>query len=239
MKASFWIFYFLDYVICAILCFSFVRYYANKKVSRFMSILCGLFLFSNYLLIFTLPYEIVYYNLRKDAKDEYEENLNFSSNFYQYISNQTNFTESNITNKDIEDLKELLKFNYGIIFWVLVSLSNLIIYFLVYFEESGEFTFWRKLWDASKSEFIRLIGTSIVISILTAYLQNILAAIFIIFGLLPIGYAIAFLAISIIKIPRIMYIHSNNKLALEYYEFKANKKLKELNKNNEELKKIF
>jgi hypothetical protein len=36
-----------------------------------------------------------------------------------------------------------------------------------------------------------------------------------------------------------MYIHSNNKLALEYYEFKANKKSQKLNKNNEELKKIY
>ena len=36
-----------------------------------------------------------------------------------------------------------------------------------------------------------------------------------------------------------MYIHSNNKLAIEYYEFKSSKKLKELNKNNEEFKKIY
>ena len=36
-----------------------------------------------------------------------------------------------------------------------------------------------------------------------------------------------------------MYIHSDNKLALEYYEFRANKKLKELNKNEENLKKIY
>ena len=238
MKTSFWIFYLLDFAICTVLCFSFVRYYASKKISRFMLNLYRLFLFANYLLIFTLPYEIVYYNLRKDAKDEYEENFNFTSIFYQYNSNESNFTERNITNKDIEDLNKLLKINYGIIFWVLVTFSNQIIYFFIYFEESGEFTFWRKLWDAFKSNLIRTIITSTLISILTKYLTIILAF-FIIFALVPIGYAIAFLAISIVKFPRIMYIHSNEKLALEYYEFKANKKLKELNKNDEELKKIY
>ena len=36
-----------------------------------------------------------------------------------------------------------------------------------------------------------------------------------------------------------MYIHSDEKLALEYYEFKACKKSRELKKNNEELKKMF
>jgi len=36
-----------------------------------------------------------------------------------------------------------------------------------------------------------------------------------------------------------MYIHSIFKLAIEYYEFKASKKLNQLNKNNEELKKIY
>jgi len=36
-----------------------------------------------------------------------------------------------------------------------------------------------------------------------------------------------------------MYIHSNFNLDIEYYEFKASKKLNQLNKNNEELKKIY
>ena len=36
-----------------------------------------------------------------------------------------------------------------------------------------------------------------------------------------------------------MFIHSNIKNALEYYEFKANKKNNGINKNNEELRKMY
>ena len=79
----------------------------------------------------------------------------------------------------------------------------------------------------------------IIGSILILIYEDLCGVAMFLFGCLPIAYVIVFLAISIVKIPRRMYIHSDYKLALEYYEFRANKKLKELNKNENNLKKIY
>ena len=79
----------------------------------------------------------------------------------------------------------------------------------------------------------------IIAGIFAIIYQNLVGALLLIFGVVPIGYIIVFLAISILKIQRRIYSHSDIKLPLEYYEFKANKKIKELNKNEEEFKKIY
>ena len=244
MSPYFWFVYLLDYILCIILSFSFTYYYANKKVPKLIIILCNLFLFANYLLIFTLPYEIVYYNVRQEAlKKSQEKNITLNyTNFYNFVqnySNKTNTTDTNITSPDIQDLKNLLNINYGIIFWVLVTFSNQVIFYFIYFEESGEFTFWRKIFDSIKRNLIRTILTLVIIAIIAIVLGSILASLFVYFNIITIAYAFVFLGLSIIKLPRNMHIHSNHKLALEYYEFKANKKAKELDKNNEELKKNY
>jgi hypothetical protein len=71
------------------------------------------------------------------------------------------------------------------------------------------------------------------------WVKNIILVIFICFSIVLLAYVYVFLGLSIVKIPRNMYIHSNCQLALEYYEYKASKKLNHLNKNNDELKKIY
>ena len=194
-------FYLLDYVMSVILSFAFIKYYVSKSVKRIIVIFCRLFLFANYLLIFTIPYEIVYFK----AKDNWG----------------------------------ILNLNYKIIFWVLVGYASQIIFYVIYFESSGEFTFWRKIFDSVKSNMIRTIIFVGIFGLLAIILKDIMGVIFILFGVIPIIFAFVYLGLSIVKIPRNMYILSNSKLALEYYEYKASKKLNELNKNNEELKKIY
>ena len=244
MNASFWIVYLFDYIICIALSIFFTYYYASKKVPKLIVILCNFFLFANYFLIFTLPYEIVYYNVRQEALEKNKEkNITlFYTNFYNFAqnySNQTNVTETNITNKDIEDLRNLLQINYGFIFWLLITFSNQVIFYFIYFEQSGEFTFWWKIFDAIKRNLIRTILTFVVIGVIAILLNNIILSVFVYFNIINIAYAFVFLGLSIVKLPRNMYIRSNYKLSLEFYEFKANKKVKQLEKNNEELKKSY
>ena len=224
MNPLFWIFYFLDYVICIILTFVFTRYYASKTISRFILMISRLFLFCNYLLIFTLPYEIVYHNIKINSEKEQD-------------SNDTNSTM--VENKEEKELGFILIINYEIIFWVLITFSNLIIIYFISYLESGEFTFWRKILDSIKQNVIRLLIVIIILVILMAIFKDLITSLLLVFSLVNLIYALIFLGFSIIKLPRNMYIHSNTKLAIEYYEFKANKKLIKLNKNNEELKKIY
>ena len=234
MEPLFWVFYLLDYVICVILSFIFIRYYANKKVPTLITILSRLFVFANYLLIFTLPYEIIFYNAKKEHND-YNGDKNITSNIKSFNSPETNTTII----KDLEEIQGVLVINYAIIFWVLVTLSNQLILYLISFEESGEFTFCRKLFDSIKKNLIITIVIIAIISIISLILGDIVSSIFIYFNILNIFIAFILLGVSIVKLPRIMYIHSNTRIALEYYEFKANKKLVEFNKNNEELQKNY
>ena len=241
MNHTFWFFYTLDYIICIILSTFFIKYFPNKKVSKFIKILSHLIIFANCLLFFTLPYEIIYYNLRQDQIDEEKKKKNnitlLFSNFsiFKEIANETNKTE---LEEDIEELRGVLRGNYGTIFWVLFTIANNLFFYIGYLQ-SGEFTFCKKLLDCFKKGLIFMMGQGIIISILGLIYQNLAGAFLFVYAVLPIAYIIGFLAISIVKIPRRMYIHSDNKLALEYYEFRANKKLKELNKNEEDLKKIY
>jgi hypothetical protein len=209
MNSSFWTFYLFDYIICTILSFLFTKYFASKKVSKFIKIFSRLFIFANCLLIFTLPYEIVYYNLRQDQIDEEKKQQNNISTFFfsnfsylQDISNETNKTE---LEQDIEELRGVLRVNYGIIFWVLASVANLL-FFLIGYLKSGQFTFWKKITEAIKRKIMFMIIPLIIASILALIYKNLVGALFFIFGSLPIAYIIGFLAISIVKIPRIMYI---------------------------------
>ena len=230
MSPLFFIFYVLDYVICVILSFAFTRYYVSTKVKRYIVIFSRLFLFVNYLLIFTLPYEIVLFK----EKDNY---LNQLKEQNSTISNTT----KNITNKEIEIIGNVLKANYNIIFWVLIGGSIQIINFIIFYEKSGEFTLKKRIFDALKSTlaFGVLIPALMEMLNLIFDVQSIVFVFLICFGIISLAYAYVFLGLSIVKIPRSMYIHSNFKLAIEYYEFKASKKLNQLNNNNEELKKIF
>ena len=230
MSPSFFIFYILDYVICVILSFAFTKYYVSKKVKRCIVIFSRLFLFVNYLLIFTLPYEIVLFKAKKNYLNQLKE------------QNTTNFNVTeNITNTDIEIIGNVLKFNYKIIFWVLIGVSLQILNFIIFYEKSGEFTFKKRVFDGLKHALLctLLMPAIMLILDLLFFVKNIILVAFICFSILLLAYVYVFLGLSIVKIPRNMYIHSNFQLALEYYEFKASKKLNELNNNNDELKKIY
>ena len=102
MYVAFYIFYFLDYLVCILLSYISVKFYAKKQISKFKFILCMMFLFGNYLLIFTLPYEIIYYHIEKDDDED-----------------------------EKKDIKELLSNNYKIIFYILTFLSFQIIPYVI------------------------------------------------------------------------------------------------------------
>ena len=234
------ILYILDYIICGALGFIFIQYYVSKKVPKLYKILSVFFLFANYLLIFTLPYEIIYYNAKKEFL---EKRNNDSNNFNVSYGLDTNISETNQTenetNSEIKNLNGVLSLNYTIIFFVLVTLSGQVIIILIQYEKSGEFGFWRKVLGTIKSYIKMMIIFYAIFGILSIVLKDIFVGLFLLFNIITMSYAFAFLGVSMVKFPRNMYIHSNSTLALEYYEYKAYKKYNKLNKNNEELKKIF
>ena len=213
MYVAFYIFYFLDYLVCILLSYISVKFYAKKQISKFKFILCMMFLFGNYLLIFTLPYEIIYYHIEKDDDDDEDEK---------------------------KDIKELLSNNYKIIFYILTFLSFQIIPYVINYYRSGEFTFWRRVYDGIKSTIKFMVIFIGVISILVGILgQSFGQAFTMIFQSINIIQAFIFLGLSIVNLPRKMHILSNINVALKYYEYKIRKIQDDLNKNNEKLIKFY
>ena len=145
MSPYFFIFYILEYVICLILSFAFTKYYVKKKVKKCLVRFSRLFLFVNYLLIFTLPYKIVLFGSKNNYLNELKE------------QNSTIFnTIENITNTDLELIGNILIVNYKIIFWVLIDSSVQIINFIICYKKSREFTFKKRIFDALKQTILIL-----------------------------------------------------------------------------------
>ena len=97
------------------------------------------------------------------------------------------------------------------------------------------FTFCKKIWDAFKGTLFEILFFTLIIVVLAVILLNVVMALFIGFSLVTIIYALVFLAHSMITIPKKLNIHSDIKLSIDYYEYKANKKLGELTKNHEKI----
>ena len=212
MKSSdykiFLVIYGLDYMFSIILSFIFIQYYVNKKVNKLVVIICYFLLFGNFLLMFTIPYEMIWRRFSKTYKK---------------------------TDVNVVGIEHVLKFNYQIIFFFLVSSSRYVVPFFKKFEQSGEFTFCKKIWDAFKGALFEILFFTLIIVVLAVILLNVVMALFIGFSLVTIIYALVFLAHSMITIPKKLNIHSDIKLSIDYYEYKANKKLGELTKNHEKI----
>ncbi len=106
--------------------------------------------------------------------------------------------------------------------------------FRFYFE-SGEFTLCGKILDTLKKTIL-LYMIFILIIALAFISKDFQFAVLSVFIGLNIIYSFIFLAHSIIDIPKKMNIHSDINLSLEYYEYKADKKLNELNKFHDKIK---
>ena len=205
---TFFVIYGLDYMFSMILSFIFMEYYSNKRVNKLVYIYSYCLLFSNFLLMFTISYEIMFRQFSKTYK-------------------KTNF--------NLVGLQWILTYNYKIIFFFLVSASRYIFPFAKHFFQSGEFTFGRKIWDAFKRGLIEFLLFNILILALFALLENVVIAFFFGFSLITLIYTMFFLGHSMITIPKKLKIHSDINLSIEYYEYKANKKLKELTKHHEKI----
>ena len=204
----FLIIYLLDYLLSIIFSFLFIQYYAKKKIPKFVLGLSYVLLFGNFLLIFTLPNEIIFHQLSQ-----------------KYEKRDVN----------VVSIESILKFNYEIIYFFLVSLGQYVVPFTRFYLESGEFTIFRKIFDALK-KFILQYVIIILIIVLALISESFIFAVFFVFLGLNIIYAFIFLAHSMINIPQKMNIHSDINLSLEYYEYKANKKLTELSKFHDKIK---
>ena len=212
MKSSdykiFFVIYGLDYMFSIILSFIFIQYYVKKRVNKLILIICYFLLFGNFLLMFTIPYEMIWRKFSKTYKK---------------------------TDVNVVGIEHVLRFNYQIVFFFLVSSTRYVVPFFKHFEQSGEFTLCRKIWDAFKGALFEILFFTLIIVVLAVILLNVVMALFIGFTLVTLIYALVFLAHSMITIPKKLNIHSDIKLSIEYYEYKANKKLGELTKNHEKI----
>ena len=209
MDLIFIVLYSFDFIICIILSHIFTRIYAKKKSSQLVLIASRIFLFCNFLLIFTIPYEIVIYKVQDNSQET-------------------------------EIVKNILRVNYKIIFYFLLLSIVEIIPFIIYYKTSGEFTFFGKLFSIIKNYFLqKVIMPAVLVPFLVEYFSSVIVILMLCFMCYGTVYCFFLLGLSIVKIPRNMYIYSNIDYALEYYEFKANKKKEELNKNNKEFRKYY
>ena len=120
----------------------------------------------------------------------------------------------------------------------MITLSHYVIPFIRFYWESGEFTVCRKILGCIK-RFIFQYVIIIIIMAISLISQNIIFALFIVFNGINLIYALLFLAHSMIDIPQKMNIHSDIGLSIEYYEYKADKKLTELTKYHERIKNTY
>lgn len=205
---NFFVFYALDYIISIILSFIFIQYYVKKSANTLIVIYSYFLLFGNFLLIFTLPFELIYRRLSKvNKKSDYK----------------------------LIGLGNMLEFNYEIIFFFIATTSRYINPILKNYEQSGEFSFWWKIFDAIKGGLIEIILFTGIFLALALILQDYAKGIIVAFTAVTVlGYLI-FLAHSMITIPKKMKIYSDIKVTVEYYEYKANRKLRELTKTHEKI----
>jgi len=204
----FFIIYGLDYMISITLSFIFMQYYVKPNINKIVKFYCYFLLFGNFLLIFTLPYEIIWRKLLIIYK---KRDLN------------------------VVGMEYILGINYKIIFFFIASCSRYLNPFIKHYLQSGEFTVKRKLWDAFKKGLIEFLLFNIIILLLVAFLQNVVMALFIAFSILSVMYTLIFLSHSMVTIPKNMIIQSDINISIEFYEYKANKKHMELTKNHEKI----
>ena len=209
---SFFIIYGLDYFFSLVFSFIFMEYYTNKKVNRFVYIFCYGLLFGNFLLMLTISYEIMYRQLSKYYKK---------------------------SNHDLIGAEEILSLNYKIAFFFILTANRYINPFARHFFQSGEFTFCGKVRESIKKGLIEFLIFNLIFIIIMIISQNVAIALFITFSLFTIIGALIFLGHSMITIPQKLKIHSDINLSIEYYEYKANKNIRELNKNHEKIITIY
>ena len=205
---TFFIIYGLDYMISITLSFIFMQYYVKPNINKIVKFYCYFLLFGNFLLIFTLPYEIIWRKLLKTYK---KRDLN------------------------VVGMEYILGLNYQIIFFFIATCNRYLNPFIKHYLQSGEFTVKRKLWDGFKKGLIEFLLFNIIIIVLIAFLQNVVMALFIAFSILSVIYTLIFLSHSMVTIPKNMIIQSDINISIEFYEYKANKKHMELTKNHEKI----
>ena len=205
---TFLIIYLLDYFFSIIFSFIFIQYYAKKNISKIILCLSYFLLFANFFFFFTLPYEIIWNRILK-----------------KYEKQDTT----------VASIETILKSNYRIIYFFLIILGQYIAPSFRFYFESGEFTLCGKILDTLKKTIL-LYMIFILIIALAFISKDFQFAVLSVFIGLNIIYSFIFLAHSIIDIPKKMNIHSDINLSLEYYEYKADKKLNELNKFHDKIK---
>ena len=119
-------------MISIILSFIFIQYYVKPNANKFIVIYCYFLLFSNCLLIFTLPYEIIWRKLLKIYRRK---------------------------DMNVAGMEYILTLNYQIIFFFIASCNRYFNPFIKHYLQSGEFTFKRKLWDSFKKGIIDALPT--------------------------------------------------------------------------------
>lgn len=191
----------IEILICSILTFLILFYYARKGTNKVVLITAYISWFLNFNYILLLPFDIYYYTHNVGTKQEIPE-----------------ITES------------IINIGYNIIYWILYVFSWIFIPLMQCYEKSGEFTKIGKLKSSLKANLIyytTLLGIMVIIIFYIIFsfgrktflnLFNALKNFSLLYGILIFFFLLSY---SLVKMPKTLYAKMNLKKQIKYYEWRA------------------
>ena len=192
----------IEILICSILTFIILFYYARKGTNKVVLITAYISWFLNFVYILLLPFDIYYYTQTVEGRKV-----------------------------EIPEITEnIINIGYNIIYWVLYVFSWIFIPLMQCYEKSGEFTKLGKLKSSLKANLIYyaiLLGIMVIIIFYIIFsfgsktflnLFKTLKNFSLLYGILIFFFLLSY---SLVKLPKTMYEKMNLRKRIKYYEWRA------------------
>ena len=200
-------------IICLLFSIFIIIYFPKKQMKKYILILSFIFIFFNFFMVMLLPFDIYYTNSKIDEPN----------------------------NPFLKRFEKVLKTNYYINFYILFFGNLSLINFLIGIMQSGEFSIPFKILDgilASAPKLILYFLLTLVIAPFIKdfeYLQYLMMA----YKIVQLISSFIFIGVTIVKLPKKMYLYSDIDRTLEYLQFKGYKKKMKIKENNNKVKKHY
>ena len=192
----------IEILICSILTFIILFYYARKGTNKVVLITAYISWFLNFVYILLLPFDIYYYTQTVEGRKV-----------------------------EIPEITEnIINIGYNIIYWVLYVFSWIFIPLMQCYEKSGEFTKIGKLKSSLKANLIYytiLLGIMVIIIFYIIFsfgsktflnLFKALKNFSLLYGILIFFFLLSY---SLVKMPKSLYAKMNLKKRIKYYEWRG------------------
>ena len=217
MTFNFWMIFtpIFQLVLSSILTVIVFLIYAKKNINRLILVSSFVVIFCVFSLIFLVPCDISIFT----------------------------FIEQNYSDEEQKNLELIFHYDYLFIFFMVSIFPKLFLRQMVVYEESGEFNSLRRFRETISKTFVISIVFIILygLVLLIAHFLDVDVINFLVCVNTMINSIFAFIYIGhgISKLPRKLFLYSNPEKTLEYYEFKANCKKVQLEKNRKKILKYY